>query len=406
MISWMVILFSLFWYLIFTFSYAFEIKSNLVKIFRKTLPFAVLFQTPMLFYAIYLRINQYDFTINRYLVVVFWIFLVFISLYFIFSKKKYLLNISLLLTIFIILISIWPWWVYKLPEIRQKKLLVQDLKKANILQWDQIILLKDENDIDAKLSWKIYEKVKYLCDYHSCDSMYNIFWGIIDNIKEEDKKEWEKNHEKRIKIYQENIDKYNWNDEEKLKDNKESLELEKKEKYLWISSWEYKNKLVEKLKVKQYYDRDWSETKYINFYSNKSNSDSLVNIKWYDYLLNIWWIRWDWHYIDDKIITDILYTANFDTDNENIIILKNWENLEDFNLWDEFNSIYEEYKKSVNEFWTVYLDKDIEVEKIGQNIDIKIILTNFSIKNKDYKWWEDNRYSYPYVNWKVLIREK
>jgi hypothetical protein len=60
----------------------------------------------MLFYAIYLRINQYDLTINRYFVVIFGIWLLVISIYFIFSKKKNLMVIPAILTIFTIIISI------------------------------------------------------------------------------------------------------------------------------------------------------------------------------------------------------------------------------------------------------------------------------------------------------------
>ncbi|MDR0772292.1 MAG: DUF4153 domain-containing protein, partial [Candidatus Peribacteria bacterium] len=60
----------------------------------------------MLFYAMYLRINQYDLTINRYFVVVFGIWLLFISLYFVFSKRKNLIVIPAVLTTFTVLISV------------------------------------------------------------------------------------------------------------------------------------------------------------------------------------------------------------------------------------------------------------------------------------------------------------
>jgi len=53
------------------FSQRFEEKNNFITKFRKVLPIVIFFQLPMLFYAIYLRINQYDVTINRYFVVVF-----------------------------------------------------------------------------------------------------------------------------------------------------------------------------------------------------------------------------------------------------------------------------------------------------------------------------------------------
>jgi len=101
----------------------------------------------MLFYVIYLRINQYDITINRYFVVVFGIWLLFVSLYYIFSKKKYIGNLIVLLTVFTVIISVGPWSVYKLPESRQLERLKNNLIEANILQDGKIIPLKEYNII-------------------------------------------------------------------------------------------------------------------------------------------------------------------------------------------------------------------------------------------------------------------
>jgi len=49
----------------------------------------------MLFYAIYLRIAQYDLTINRYLVIAFGIWLIVLSVFLIFSKEKRIAYIPL-----------------------------------------------------------------------------------------------------------------------------------------------------------------------------------------------------------------------------------------------------------------------------------------------------------------------
>lgn len=69
-VTWMVIGFSIFGYLLYIFSHSLE-KRPFLQAFRKYFPFVVLPQILMLFYAIYLRIAQYDITINRYFVVVF-----------------------------------------------------------------------------------------------------------------------------------------------------------------------------------------------------------------------------------------------------------------------------------------------------------------------------------------------
>jgi len=102
----MVIGFSIFGYITYIFSYIFQETNNFIKNFRKYFPAIVIPQLFMLFYAIYLRIMQYDITMNRYFVVVFGIWLAIISLYLIFSKIKYLGFIPFLLAVFTILISI------------------------------------------------------------------------------------------------------------------------------------------------------------------------------------------------------------------------------------------------------------------------------------------------------------
>jgi hypothetical protein len=102
----MVIGFSIFGYIIYILSYAFEEKNKFIKKFRKIFPYAVVPQIFMLFYAIYIRINQYDITINRYFVVTFGIMLLMISLYYIFNKSKKLIIIPLVLSFFTLFISV------------------------------------------------------------------------------------------------------------------------------------------------------------------------------------------------------------------------------------------------------------------------------------------------------------
>ena len=64
-VAWLVILFSFFGYLIYFASFAFTNTFKPARLLRKFLPTAVILQTPMLFYAIGLRINQYDIIINH-----------------------------------------------------------------------------------------------------------------------------------------------------------------------------------------------------------------------------------------------------------------------------------------------------------------------------------------------------
>lgn len=99
----------------FTYILSRNSENIIIKNFRKFLPFAVLPQVFMLFYAIFLRINQYGLTTNRYIIVLIGIILLGLSLYFIFSRKKKLIAIPLAFSIFAIIFSFGPWGIQKLP---------------------------------------------------------------------------------------------------------------------------------------------------------------------------------------------------------------------------------------------------------------------------------------------------
>jgi len=416
-VSWMVIWFSLFWYLVFIFSYAFEEKMAIVRIFRKYFPYAVLLQAPMLFYAIYLRINQYDFTINRYLVVVLWIYLVTISLYFIFSKKKYLLFIPNIFALFILIISIWPWGVYSFPETRQLSKLENNLKETRILNWDIINLPKSKIDIDKEKSIEMYGQIEYLCSYYWCESM-KFLSANIEKIKQNHKIEWEKNHKEEL-------------ERAKLEDNlykidKSYIDRLEKENYPWIYYWELKTKLTEELKLQNYYEYQ-SETESSTAIFSLENPEipKTIDIKWYDYFVNLS----NSPVIKEDILsgsqdkqTDVLYNAAVDFKNKKIFVYKANKILEEISMEKQINEFYEINKNNLRQYSQIKIDKPFEINISWNKVDLKLYATYFEIKNPNYKIgnanpdhkWENINTneiqkmtldSY-YGNWYLLIKEK
>lgn len=197
-VSWMVIWFSIFGYLIYMFSYIFEQDDTkhthkLVHLFRKYFPIVIIPQIWMLFYAISLRIWQYDFTINRYFVVVFGIWLLLSSLYYIVSQKKTLLFLPALLTLFTLIISIGPWSVYNFPLSRQIHRLEQNLIEADILVNENIIPLEKYSDIDTTLSGKIYSGIQYICNYDNCDAIKLLFPKQYQDLLQQRKYDFDNN---------------------------------------------------------------------------------------------------------------------------------------------------------------------------------------------------------------------
>lgn len=252
-VSWMVIAFSIFWYITYVFSYIFEEKTKYIAVFRKFFPYVVIPQIFMLFYAIYLRIAQYDITINRYFVVIFWLWLLCISIYYAVSKKKYLAHLFTSLTLFTVIISVWPWWVYSLPESRQYDRLVQNLQQAEILQADgTIIPLKDVNQITPELSKNIYSGIDYLCDFENCEKIKQLFPEIYKKILQDFEKtqEQNKNNNPNYKYYPEEP-----------------------------TSWEIVNKITETIKVERYNSqRDFGSQS--SYYISTNDSIYPLNTTW------------------------------------------------------------------------------------------------------------------------------
>ena len=234
----MVIFFSLFAYAFYIASSALESTHTLIKKLRKIIPFAVVPQIFMLSYAIYLRISQYDITINRYLVLVFGLWLGVISLYYIFSTKKYLHVAFSTLTIFSLIISVGPWSVYNLPQERQKTRLVENLKTANIYQNGEIVIPKN-NNISVELSENISSGIHYLCDFDNCREIKNIFPQLTTEIQ----KEWEQ--EKAQEIQSANTE---YSDDQEKRE-KVIEEINNRYAHQESNTWAFRSRLTKKLNI-------------------------------------------------------------------------------------------------------------------------------------------------------------
>ena len=401
-ISWLVIGFSIFGYLAYSFSYIFEKDSKAIKLFRKIFPYAVIPQIFMLFYAIYLRIAQYDLTVNRYFIVIFGLWLLLVSLHFIFSKKKSLIAIPISLAFFIILISIFPKFnVYSYPVERQYNRLETNLEKAKILQNWEIIPLKNYSDISKDLSKNIYSGIDYICDFDNCNKIKELFPRIYSEIEKNNKLEWEKNHkeeiERLLKKKNNKICEYNkyWYAPNSNCFNKTWLEKLKKEKYEWVDKWTIIDKITEKIKVKKYFNKFEENRKYFEYSKEYTQDFFPINIEWYSKMYNIKNLN---KFEKNKDF------AEFNSDTNEIIITLDWNKKEKIN-------ISEISKKLIEKFWKNTkrnLDKKDLIFEINQNWKIyKLMFDNVSVKNPDYKEKKDNKkwiYFSDYSNWYILVK--
>lgn len=372
-VSWMVIWFSIFGYLIYMFSNIFEKENRYIKFFRKYFPFVVIPQLFMLFYAIYLRINQYDITMNRYFVVVFGIWLVIISLYFAFSKLKQIYFIPTILTLFTIIISIGPWWVYSLPETRQLKRLENNLTKAWILQNWKIVPLKEYSDIDTTLSKEIYNWVDYLCDYNDCNSIKTLFNDMYIELDKKKKKEFE---ERKIE------------DQETYKNDEKYLKEVKSRVYSWPSSWEIVSEMTTQIKVKSYFDDNYNSPN-IYLYIDSKESIFPLDINWYSKIFKIN------SYFGDEKIGNVKYTTK-----NTLEVKENGIVIDELDLSGVSKNLGEIYNRTKNNT----ISKENMIYELNWKAWVyKLILENININNPAYTGSVDEK-GYTSIDWYLLTK--
>lgn len=173
-ISYLVMIFSLIAYLVYMTTRNLE-HIRFIAVFRKYLPFAVFFQTFMLFYAIWLRIDQYGLTTHRYIVVLVGMILFTLSLYFIASKYKRIVMIPLLLSIVSVFVSLGPWGIFQLPYTLQTNRLIAAMKAADMYDGTNIVPFDAEKHSQG-LRNVINGSLDYVCSYdNDCQAVKALF---------------------------------------------------------------------------------------------------------------------------------------------------------------------------------------------------------------------------------------
>lgn len=352
-VSWMVIGFSILWYVSYIFSYIFEKKNIVISRLRKYFPYVVLPQLCMLFYAIYLRIAQYDITTNRYLVVTFGIGLTIISFYYIVSKTKRLIVIPAILTLFTILVSIGPWSVYLFPLNRQYIRLKKNLVTANIcsdMSCKEITPLHNYSDISADISKNIYSGIQYVCEFENCDKIKELFPKIFRNLEEKRKKEYAENN-----LY-----------------SQESSLSE-------ASKWEIINEVTDTIKVRTYSPVKWDGA-YEYFYFNAEGND----------------------YPFDVVGYNTLYEINFYGGRDAMVRYNSQNKILSVGSWALKRDI------SMQAIFSDLIDKSEKGKKFIYNWDnFKMIILNANIiKNQDISFSTENDTNNrgEYMHWYILLK--
>lgn len=357
-VSWMVIGFSFFGYIIYLFSQVVEEKNILINLFKKYFPLVVLPQVAMLFYAIYLRIAQYDITVNRYFVVVFGLWLLGISLYLALSKKKNISYLPLSFGVIIVLISVGPWGVYNFPQTRQLTRLMHNLEVAGIYKDGTIVPLKEYKDIDANLSSEIYEGILYMCEYSDCKQIKTLFKEQI---------------EKPTDVY----------------DTTKTAEL---------GYWQVVDRVSRAIHVQKSYDAQTKDTTSKYIYVTKDYNQS-----WFPMSAsgNAVITQLQPKNVNFQSTDDI--STQIDVESQELILLEKGKEVERVSLATSFETLSKKYGQLNNK--TAADMADLKVPFAGKKYTGELLLERLSIKNPDYVKTE-NSYEYIDVSGYAVVRKR
>lgn len=315
----------------------------------------------MLGYAIALRINQYDLTMNRYFVVIFGIWLTIISLYFVIGTIKSLTVIPATLTAITLLISVGPWWIYQLPLSRQYNRLVHNLETAGILKDGKISVAPES--LDAVLENDIHSGIEYVCRFEDCARIQTLFADILVEAKKTDERNWKENP-------------YNiW------------------KTYTGMNTWTVVSEVTKGIGIEwRDIGMNTNERKYL-VYNSKSVDlyEEPLTVSGFDTLYMIHsYYPWDTLPLSGNYVF-------INTDTEELILKRNNKN-EVFSLKEMNKGFMEKYKNNTN------LSADeLTFTLREKNKTIKIIFQAYAIKNP--KFTETSTGEYPHISGYALINE-
>ena len=125
------------------------------------------------FLAVGLRINDFGWTIDRYLLVVFGIWVVLISLYFLISAKPLLKTWSVSIVLILLVVSFGPWGIFAVSKTDQLQRLKEVLQAQGLLVDGKI---KPTNKVLACTEQvKIKNIMEYLVINHGINSLQDLY---------------------------------------------------------------------------------------------------------------------------------------------------------------------------------------------------------------------------------------
>lgn len=264
-LAWLIVIFSM--VAVLTYLFWTHFATSQTSRWRKWIWLAVLLQTFMLFAAIGMRIVEYSWTENRYMVLMLGVWLAGISVYFLLYKNAKIKWIFISLSVLIAISQVGPLSAYAVSQKAQTQRLQTQLK---ILRRSE-----DAKDAPAKVRYEISDVTQYLFNRYGIKSLEPVFPKITAEFQVLDE---------RLKTVGKAL-------REKIKQTNKPMVATKKEDYKKIQTI-FKEKprylpqfITYELGFKFMSTWDLNNER-INFYVTHSNNTGMKarDIKGYDYM--------------------------------------------------------------------------------------------------------------------------
>jgi len=234
-------------------------KNKWVRVFRSIFYFILLLLSGMLFWAIKMRISEYGFTENRYLLLALGFWILGLSIYFLVSKRKNIKIIFISVFFVVILSSFGPWGAINVSKVNQVARLKEALIKNDILINGQVKNIHGK-EVPPKDRVRISGILDYLDDVHGLRVIQTWFREDLEKLKDSKDKEFDC-----------------WND-------KPCLVMRKIMGIEYENSWKRREVLREEKNTKKNVD----EIKSANFSIKRNDRNKAYNTSGFDYFSNFY----------------------------------------------------------------------------------------------------------------------
>lgn len=153
-----------------------------VKVYTRSFFIAVFPLILLLAASIYIRVDEYGITENRYFIIVLAIWLTLNAAYFLFSKVKNIKVIPMSLFFFALFSCYGPWSAFSVSENNQHAALVKFLNQKGMFKDGKVNAPENGIVLSQKEQLFIGSKLDYLLKVHGTESVQDMFTVDIDSI--------------------------------------------------------------------------------------------------------------------------------------------------------------------------------------------------------------------------------